>query len=105
MKKQSQVIRQDYQKYVATDLKYYGILIKNGRVRVDTKRFKKFFALPNEKIEHRKTVYYTPSRIKACDYLCNVFRLEVAKIKRLWVDEYSSGIKLIITPQQVVDSV
>lgn len=104
MKKQNQVIRQDYQKYVATDLKYYGILIKNGRVRVDTKRFKKFFALPNEKIEHRKTVYYTPSRIKACDYLCNVFRLEVAKIKRLWVDEYSRAIKLIKTPQQVEDS-
>lgn len=104
VKKQNQVIRQNYEKYEATQLEYYGILMKNGRVRVDTKRFKKFFPIPDEKIEHRESVYYTPTRIKACDYICNVFRMEVQKIRSLWTNEYSKAIKLIKTPQQAEDS-
>ena len=31
MKKQNQVIRQNYEKYEANQLEYYGILMKNGR--------------------------------------------------------------------------
>ena len=75
MKKQNQVIRQNYEKYEANQLEYYGILMKNGRVRLDSKRFRKFFPFPDERIEHRKSVYYTPTRVKAADYICNVFHM------------------------------
>ena len=103
MKKQNQVIRQNYEKYEANQLEYYGILMKNGRVRLDSKRFRKFFPLPDERIEHRKSVYYTPTRVKAADYICNVFHMEVSKIKRLWMDEYSKAIRIIKTPRQAED--
>lgn len=102
-KKQSGVIRRDYSKDDCRDLSYYGILMKNGRVRLDTKRYKRFFSLPDPKIEHRKDVYYHPSKVHAHDYNCNVFRMEVAKIKGLWVNEYSKAIELIKTPKQVED--
>lgn len=104
MKKQNQVIRQNYEKYEANQLEYYGILMKNGRVRLDSKRFRKFFPLPDERIEHRKSVYYTPTRAKAADYICNVFHMEVSKIKRLWMDEYSKAIRIIKTPRQAEDN-
>ncbi|MDD7618641.1 MAG: hypothetical protein PUJ43_02160 [Bacillales bacterium] len=103
MKKQSRVIRQNYEKYGADQLAFYGILMKSGRVRLDSKRFRKFFPLPDERIERRSSVYYTPTRVKASDYVCNVFRGAVSEIKHLWINEFSKAIQLIKTPQQVED--
>lgn len=101
MKKQSKNTPRDFSKYDATELEYYGILMKNGRARIDTKRYKKFFQLSNNKIERRQSVYYTPNKIHRHDYICNVFHVELEKIKKLWVNEFSEAIKAIKTPVQV----
>lgn len=55
MKKTSKSIVKVYSKLndSGTTLEYYGVLMKNGRARIDTKRYKKFFELPNSKIERR----------------------------------------------------
>lgn len=100
MKRKSTNIPRDFSKYDATELEYYGILMKNGRARIDIKRYKKYFAIPDTKIEHRKFVYYVPTKIHRYDYVCNVFRMELEKIKKLWANEYSKAIKVIKTPQQ-----
>lgn len=75
MKKTSKSIVKVYSKLndSRTTLEYYGVLMKNGRARIDTKRYKKFFELPNPKIERRKTVYYIPSKIHRNEYMCNRF--------------------------------
>ena len=62
MKKFSSKIVKDYSKYNSDSYEYYGLLIKDGRTRIDTKRYKKFFVLPDNKIEHRKTVYYVQQK-------------------------------------------
>lgn len=101
MKKKSKNTPRDFSKYDATDLEYYGILMKNGRARIDTKRYKKYFPLPNNKVERRQSVYYLPTKIHRCDYICNVFHMELEKINKLWVNEFSKAIKIIKTPAQV----
>lgn len=107
MKKNSKVIRKDYSKleYQVDNKNYYGLFIKNGRVKIDTKRYKKFFTLPDSKIEKRKTVYYTPTKIHRWDYLCNEFRDTLLELKRLWTNEFSKAIKIIKTPKQIEDDV
>lgn len=105
MKKQSKVIGKDYNKLEQENrydrLEYYGLSIKNGRVRIDTKRYKKFFNIPNNKIEKRKEVYYLPSKQHRNDYKCNWFRDLLAGYKTLWFKEYKSFIDSIKTPKQV----
>lgn len=109
MKKDSKTIRKDYtlldQSYSYDKLEYYGILLKNKRVRLDTKRYRKFFDLPDEKIEHRQTVYYTPSRVHRYDYRCNVFVDILRKYKERWFNEYKSFFECIKTPEEVGESV
>lgn len=105
MKKNSKRIGQDYSKYEDRPdcLAYYGILMKDGRSRVDTKRFRKFFELPDNKIEHRKSVYYIPTKKHRNEYICNRFYDGLESLKRLWHNEFSNAIKIIKTPEQVED--
>ena len=107
MKKNSKVVRKDYSllEHCVDRREYYGLFIKNGKVKIDTKRYKKFFKLPDEKIEHRKTVYYTPSRIYREDYSCNVFKDALQELKELWYKEFSNAIKNINTPKDVENNV
>lgn len=102
MKKTSKAVVKDYSKLdnSGTNLDYYGVLMKNGRARIDTKRYKKFFALPNPKIERRKTIYYLPSKIHRGEYLCNRFSDALLSLKNLWIQEFSKAIKAIKTPKQ-----
>ena len=78
MKKLSKTIKKDYTKLENeySNRGYYGLFMKSGRVKLDTKRYKKFFKLPDNKIEHRKSVYYTPSRIHRHDYKMGIPNLE-----------------------------
>ena len=71
MKKTSKTIGKDYSKLEGQvdNRQYYGLFIKGERVKIDTKRYKKFLSLPNKKIEQRKTVYYTPTKIHRHDYM------------------------------------
>ena len=107
MKKNSKVVRKDYSllEHCVDRREYYGLFIKNGKVKIDTKRYKKFFKLPDEKIEHRKTVYYTPSRICREDYSCNIFRDALQELKELWYKEFSNAVKNINTPKDVENNV
>ena len=107
MKKSSKTIRKDYTKLENEydNRGHYGLFIKSGRVKLDTKRYKKFFKLPDNKIEHRKSVYYTPSRIRKYDYLSNIFSDKLLQLKRLWINEFSKAIDIIKTPKQVEEDV
>lgn len=107
MKKSSKTIRKDYTKLENEydNRGHYGLFIKSGRVKLDTKRYKKFFKLPDNKIEHRKSVYYTPSRIRKYDYLSNIFSDKLLQLKRLWINEFSKAIDIIKKPKQVEDDV
>lgn len=101
MKKNSKKTIKLYDENAYDQLDYYGVLMKNGRARIDTKRYKKFFNIPDSKIEHRKTVYYIPTKIHRLDYYCNVFRDFLSSLKDEWNREYSRAIKLIKTPTEV----
>ena len=105
MKKKSKAIGKDYKKldegFSADRFDYYGIILRDNRVKVDTKRYKKFFNLPDNKIEHRKTVYYIPSKQHRNEYKCNWFRDLFVEYKKLWFSEYKSFIDSIKTPKQV----
>ena len=47
MKKKSKVIGKDYDKLEKENrfdrIDYYGLILKEGRIKIDTKRYKKFF--------------------------------------------------------------
>lgn len=107
MKKDSKVIKRDYTLPKNNDpreLYYYGVFIKDGRVKVDTKRYKKFFELPDVKIEIRNTVYFEPKFKHKTDYICNIFRDRFERSKFLWLTEFSNAIKAIKTTKQVEDN-
>ena len=107
MKKSSKTIRKDYTKLENEydNRGHYGLFIKSGRVKLDTKRYKKFFKLPDNKIEHRKSVYYTPNKIHRHDYLSNIFSDKLLELKKLWLNEFSKAIDIIKTPKQIEDDV
>lgn len=108
MKKKSKVIGKDYSKLDNANafarFDYYGLILSDNRVKVDTKRYKKFFEIPNTKIEHRHSVYYLPTKQHRADYKCNWFRDLLSEYKRLWFSEYKSFIDSIKTPKQIEDS-
>ncbi len=106
MKKNSKRIKKDYSKLVhAYDtLEYFGVLMKNGRARIDTKRYKKIFGcLPSNSIEHRKTAYYIPTKIHRYDYMVNIFVDTIKKIKSQWNNEFSRTVNSIKTPKEYED--
>lgn len=107
MKKDSKNIKRDYSLPKNSDpreLEYYGVFIKDGKVKVDTKRYKKFFELPDSKIEIRNTVYFEPKYKHDTDYLCNIFRNQFRRTSELWHNEFAGAIKAIKTPKQVEDN-
>lgn len=91
MKKNSKKTIKLYDENAYDQLDYYGVLMKNGRARIDTKRYKKFFNIPDSKIEHRKTVYYIPTKIHRLDYYCNVFRDFLSTLKDEWNTQEQSN--------------
>lgn len=107
MKKKSKSIKKDYYKLENdyTSLAYYGILMKNDRARIDTKRYRKFFQIPDKKIEHRSSVYYLPTKKHRNEYFCNRFYDLTVSLKQQWLNEYSQMIKNIKTPKEVEDDV
>lgn len=82
---------------------YYGIVFKDGHVRIDTKRYKKFFKLPDDRMELRNTVYYQPTRIHELDYMCNYFRNRCKFLEHKYNTEFKPAIEAIKSPKQVED--
>lgn len=108
MKKKSKVIGKDYTKLEEINaidrFDYYGLILNDNRVKIDTKRYKKFFRIPDSKIEHRHSVYYLPTKQHRADYKCNWFRDLLDGYKQLWFKEYKSFIDSIKTPKQAEDN-
>lgn len=100
MKKNSKAKVRDYESYNAETFEYYGVLMKNGRIRIDTKRYKKFFDIPNKKIEHRFSQYYMPSKVHRSDYFCNMFYDAMEELKKLWKNEFVVALKALKTPSE-----
>ena len=110
MKKKSKVIGKDYDKLEKDNLcdriDYYGLIAKDGRIKIDTKRYKKFFAIPDSKIENRHSVYYLPTKQHRSDYKCNWFRDLLAGYKELWFKEYKNfidSIKIVVPPSEYIE--
>lgn len=76
-----------------TDTRYFGVFRRNDRVRIDPKRFLKFFPdrLDPTMISHmnqRKTHFYTPKKKTYNDYSLNTFLSEIKKIEEDWNKNY-----------------
>jgi hypothetical protein len=104
MKKNSKRQIKDYSKYDATNPEYYGLLIKNSQVRIDSKRLEKVSSLDNRIFEHmnkpRKTVYFVPHKKKYDDYMCNIFRSTLDGLENFWRKEFINAFRSIKTPKQ-----
>lgn len=109
IKSTHKVERFDYSKIESKDdLKYWGIHPKNGRLNIDTKRYKKTSEelgiieyLPEELFKNRSTPYFIPAYKTRYDYKINIFRDLIAGLKQDWFKEYKVVFKLIKTPAQV----
>ena len=89
------LVNVNYDELNPSQLRYYGILTKDGRVLVDTERFRQFFPLPDEKIKQQSKKYYTPSKVHMEDYFCNCLGRGIAYTRDLWDGECSSAIKAL----------
>lgn len=104
MKKNSKRQIKDYSKYDASNPEYYGLLIKNGRVRIDSKRLEKVGQLESHIFEQmnkpRKTVYFEPNKKTSEDYMCNIFRSTLSGLDNFWRKEFVHAFRSIKTPKQ-----
>ena len=119
MKSSHKVERFDYSKYESNDawgyetlkeLEFWGFHKKNGRIHIDTKRYKKACEkvgitefLPSGLFQERNTVYFIPAKIKRSDYKVNIFRDFLNALKKDWVEEYKPILNKIRTPNEVAE--
>ena len=121
MKSDHKVERYDYSKLGPNDsidwdvlgnFHFWGIHKKNGRVRVDTKRFIEMCkshgaeelladGFPGE----RNTVYLLPSKLHRDDYAVNIFRDLMNELSQEWENEFGPIFSLVKTPEQVRNEV
>ena len=104
MKKENKVIRFNYSKlekkygldYILHK-EYYGLFIKKGRLKIDTKRL--LSILPNRFNEHcdfkRNTVYFVPFKKCKKDYAMNYFFEQIDNAKKVWFDQKDTYKKII----------
>lgn len=104
MKKNSNRQIKDYSKFDATHREFYGLLIKNGVVRIDPKRFIKTVNIDQhiykEMNKPRKTVYFIPQKVKRDDYMSNIFKSEINDLERFWEKEFVHALRAIKTPKE-----
>ena len=107
LKKNGKRSVRDYCKYDNTNLQYYGLLYKNGRARVDVKRFIQTIRVEPKIVEAmnrpRKTAYFVPAKKSSSEYMTNLFRSAINSQKNYWNDEIKNVINKILTPQEAAD--
>jgi len=107
MKKNSKRQIRNYEKYAMYNKEYYGLLVKNGRTRIDVKRMMCTCYLDEDIYnvinKPRKAVYYLPERVKRHDYMVNIFRDAIEKQRKAWNEELMPVIKKIRTPREAED--
>ena len=96
--KKNKVIRKDYsiltEKYGYNDYlhkEYYGLFIKKGILKIDTKRLQEKF--PDEFSVcdfKRNTVYFTPLKKHRDDYCMNYFIDAIEESRRIWYEQKNS---------------
>lgn len=115
MKPKHKVQRFDYRKIEQADdcyqyYEFFGIHPKHGRLRIDTKRFKKILvSLSAEKFWHagmsetRQTVYLMPSKIRRHDYCVNIARDILFALKGDWEEEYKPLLGSVKSPKDIYE--
>ena len=116
MKSTHKVQRYDYSKIEKLSnpreyWEYYGIHPKNGRVHIDTKRFKKTMTedgtiefLNEGMFKNRTTAYLVPSKIHRYDYKVNIMRDLLSSLERDWKEEYKPLLYKIKSPKDVYEN-
>lgn len=117
MKRERKRERHDYSKADLEEYnqirsrEYYGIFVRNGRIHVDTKRFKKTLERMgaqefwrDEMEANRTTPYLIPKKVHASDYSVNLCIGILNKLVRDWNAEFLPAIKAIKTPAEVGES-
>ena len=94
---QETLVNINYEELNPSQLRYYGVLTKDGRVLLDIERFRQFIPLPDEKIGQQGEKYYTPSKVHMEDYFCNFLGRGIANTRDLWDEECSRAIKALET--------
>lgn len=113
----NKVERFDYSKYESVSIndhdtlgqyQFWGIHPKGGRLRIDTKRYKKMCEwigitdfMPDGLFVPRSTVYFTPVKKERYDYKVNLFNDLLDGLIHDWEYEYKPLFKSIKTPDQV----
>ena len=120
MKRERKVERHDYtlvdfnEEYGAAlhSKEYFGIFVRNGRVHVDTKRFKKVLERIGADAEfwregmnaNRSTPYLIPKKKHSDDYGVNISLCIIRKLRADWHDEFLPAIMAIKTPAEVAEN-
>lgn len=117
MKSSNKVERFDYSKYESKDpwnhdvlqnYEFWGFHPKHGRLRIDTKRYKKACEkvgindfLPSELFQPRNTVYFVPLKVKKYDYKINLIRDNIHSLQEDWEREFKPILGRITSPDDV----
>lgn len=111
----------DYSKYYgqyaghtvhdATNPEFYGLMKKDGRIKIDIKRMKKVkvSGVPAEVLDAasqipRNTTYFTPKKVHRHDYVCNRFRDALSTLRQKWT-ENKRAFEEVTTPREQADAV
>lgn len=93
MKKNSKVIRKNYEAMgdefdCYKEKSYYGVFKDKNRIKIDTKRFQKFFEYSTKECDFsRNTVYFKPYKIHRADYCMSYFIDAVEESKSTWLEQ------------------
>lgn len=94
-----------------TKPEYYGLMKKDGRVKIDLKRMKKvkISGVPEEVLNAasqipRNTTYFTPAKVHRHDYVCNRFRDALTTLQKKW-RENKLAFSEITTPKETENRV
>ena len=112
MKSTHKVERFDYSKIESRDdMRYFGIHPKSGRIRIDTKRYRKILEeegitefLPEELFENRRTPYFIPTAHKRSDYKFNIFKDLINDFRNEWEEEYRPLFRYIKSPTDIFNT-
>lgn len=93
MKKNSKVIRKNYDAMgdeldCYKEKSYYGVFKDKNRIKIDTKRFQKFFEYSTKECDFsRNTVYFKPYKIHRVDYCMSYFIDAIKESKSTWQEQ------------------
>lgn len=91
---------------------YWGLSEKNGRVHVDTKRYRKACEevgitdfLPEGLFAPRGTALFEPAKIHREDYPINIIRDGLSALHEEWLEEYKPILQKIESPEDTYEKV